>query len=180
MAKAAAQQRLASVAMQSQVMLSAVQNALRQLVAAPGQHTLILVSPGFILPGRESDLGLLINQALQSDVIISTLDTRGLFQVDSADPRNSVPPRYRRESAAADSEVLSTLADSTGGTAFHNNNDFAAGFDRVASPPEFYYVLGFSPQEHDLDGRFHKLAVSLNDGIKVTLQARKGYYARKP
>ena len=55
----------------------------------------------------------------------------------------------------------------------------ATGFSRVAEPPEFYYVLGFSPRDQELDGRFHNLTVSLNRGEKLTVQARKGYYARK-
>jgi hypothetical protein len=33
--------------------------------------------------------------------------------------------------------------DATGGLLFQNNNDLAAGFDRISAAPEFSYVLGF-------------------------------------
>jgi hypothetical protein len=40
------------------------------------------------------------------------------------------------------------------------------------------YILGFSPQK--LDGKFHKLKVTLSGPRKLTVQARQGYYALKP
>jgi len=39
--------------------------------------------------------------------------------------------------------------------------------------------LGFSPQNLKLDGSFHHLKISLKDPAKLTLQARRGYYAPK-
>jgi VWFA-related protein len=75
--------------------------------------------------------------------------------------------------------VLEELADGTGGVFFHNNNDVNEGFRRVAARPEYSYVLAFSPQDVKFDGRFHKLKVTVNSGSKVTVQARKGYYAPK-
>ncbi|HEV3307806.1 MAG TPA: VWA domain-containing protein [Candidatus Sulfotelmatobacter sp.] len=179
MAKATAQQQLAAAETQGRIALGAFQNALHHLAAMPGQHTLILISPGFVVPGHEQDLGQLIEQALHSDIIISTLDARGLYHIDSVAQSNNASLQYRRESAAANEEVLTNLANATGGTSFHNSNDFASGFNRVAEAPEYYYVLGFSPQEQEMDGRFHNLTVAVNSGEKATVQARKGYYARK-
>ena len=46
-----------------------------------------------------------------------------------------------------DANILAEMADATGGTFFHNNNDLEAGFRRLAAVPEFSYLLGFSPQE---------------------------------
>jgi len=179
MAKATAQQQLASAEAQGRVILGAFQTALQRLAATPGQHTLVLVSPGFVAPGLEQDFGQVIDQALHTDVIINTLDARGLYQVESIAQGTTATLQYRRESALANEEILTTLASATGGTAFHNSNDFGIGFSRVTQPPEYYYVLGFSPRDQELDGRFHNLTVALNGGGKLTLQARKGYYARK-
>jgi hypothetical protein len=53
------------------------------------------------------------------------------------------------------------------------------GFRRVADNPEFYYILGFTPQNLKMDGRFHTLKVSLKSREKYDLQARRGYYAPK-
>jgi hypothetical protein len=65
----------------------------------------------------------------------------------------------------------------TGGTFFENSNDFDEGFRRVASTPEYAYVLGFSPQNLKLNGSFHSLKVTLNTSEKLILQARCGYFA---
>jgi VWFA-related protein len=179
MARGTAQQQVASAEVQGRIILGAFQNALRRLAATPGQHALVVVSPGFVVPGHEQDLGQLIDYALHSGIIINTLDARGLYQVDSVAQRSTDSLQYRRESASANGEILATLAFATGGILFQNSNDFPTGFSRVAEPPEYYYVLGFSPQDQELDGRFHNLKVTLNSRGKLTVQARKGYYARK-
>ncbi len=84
---------------------------------------------------------------------------------------------YIRESQLQDENVLAELAGGTGGTYFHNNNDLGLGFRRLASPPEFVYILGFSPREEKLDGSYHVLRVTLRNSKDLTLQARQGYYA---
>jgi hypothetical protein len=81
--------------------------------------------------------------------------------------------------ASAQDDLLAILADSTGGVFFHNNNDFNEGFRRVAEAPEYSYVLAFVPQNLKLDGSYHNLKVALKSQQKLTLQARRGYYAPK-
>jgi hypothetical protein len=81
------------------------------------------------------------------------------------------------QSAAAESDILSVLANSTGGVFFQNNNDMNEGFRRTADAPEYWYVLGFTPQNLKNDGKFHTLKVSLANHQKYDLQARRGYYA---
>jgi hypothetical protein len=71
------------------------------------------------------------------------------------------------------------LADGTGGVFFHNNNDLDEGFRRVAEAPAYSYVLAFAPQKLKLDGSFHSLKVTLKNPQKLSLQARRGYYAPK-
>ena len=143
LAKATAQQQLASAEAEGQIILRAVQNALRRLRAAAGQQTLVLVSSGFVVPGHEQEFGELIDQALHSDIVINVLDARGLDGVDSFAQSTTSTLQYRRESAGASEEIMATLANSTGGTLFHNSNDLTAGFSRVTEPPEYCYLLGF-------------------------------------
>jgi hypothetical protein len=54
-----------------------------------------------------------------------------------------------------------------------------AGLESIASTPEFYYVLGFSPQNLKFDGRFHSIKVEVKYPAKLSVQARKGYFAPK-
>jgi VWFA-related protein len=178
MTRATAHQQFVAGEADSLRILLALQAALRKLAAAQGQRTLVLISPGFFAVGREQEFARLIDGALHSDIVISALDARGLYNIDSTSSRSRAGTEYRREAASVNAELLTTLADSTGGTFFHNNNDFNAGLARVAQTPEYSYVLGFSPADQELDGRFHALNVTIsNKDEKLALQARKGYYA---
>lgn len=147
---------------------------------APGQRIVIIVSPGFFIAGDQAQVDIL-DMAVRSDVMINALDPRGLvspldIRAGKFDPQGLA---YKELSDTQESAVLDELADGTGGTFFHNNNDLAEGFRRVAESPEYSYVLAFSPQDLKYDGRFHKLKVTVNNSTKVTVQARKGYYAPK-
>ena len=48
--------------------------------------------------------------------------------------------------------------------------------DTVGGPPEYRYVLGFEPRDLVADGKFHKIAVTV-DKRDYTVQTRRGYYA---
>lgn len=180
MAKTSAQQQLAGAHTQDRIVLSALQNAFHLLLAAPGHRTLVLISPGFVVPDDEQDFDRAIDDALHSDIVINSLDARTLNPADSPSHPGTYALQYRQAGDTAKGEILSTLADATGGTDFHNNNDLAAGFAHTSGIPEYSYILGFSPQPRDLDGHFHTLKVTVKDQSKLNLQARKGYYARKP
>jgi hypothetical protein len=86
---------------------------------------------------------------------------------------------YATAEASADADIMAILADGTGGSFFQNSNDLEAGFRRVASTPEYSYVLGFSPQNLKLDGSYHNLKVTLKTPEKLNIQARRGYFAPK-
>ncbi|MDQ1388821.1 MAG: hypothetical protein QOF56_2275, partial [Acidobacteriaceae bacterium] len=131
MARATAQQRSFTAETDSRILLVALQGALRKLAAVPGHRSLILVSPGFIAPGGEQDYARLIEGALHTDIMISALDARGLYIIDSVSSRTRGVVDYQREAASAASELMTAMADATGGTFFRNNNDFNRGFDRV-------------------------------------------------
>jgi len=180
---------------ESDVSLKMLKDAVRAVSRMPGQRSVVLVSPGFIIPELEYENNRIIDQALRSQVVISALDARGLFVVIPFGDASHQPPvnventafagvappadKSLIEVAAANAndDLLANLADSTGGTFFHNNNDFDEGFRRVAETPEYSYVLAFTPQNLKLDGSFHTLKVTLKNPQKLTLQARRGYYA---
>jgi len=177
----------------SRMALGVLKGVVRRMTALPGQRTLVLISPGFLTPQLEYDYNELIDRALRGQVVISSLDARGLYVVipfgdasqagrpDIDVPGQAYTPTMRVsldvQSAAAESDILSVLANSTGGVFFQNNNDMNEGFRRVADTPEFWYVLGFTPQNLKTDGKFHTLKVSLANHQKYDLQSRRGYYA---
>jgi len=175
---------------ESRLALSVLKDAVRRMSLMPGQRNIVLVSPGFQTPQIEYEYTEVIDGAVHAGVIISAVDARGLYSAgasaDASKPGRSsqMDPAlegretsYAINSAALDEDVLAALADGTGGTFFHNSNDLYEGFNRVAAPPEYSYVLGFVPLNLKPDGAFHTLKVKLNSPLKLTVQARRGYYA---
>jgi len=184
-------QQLAQGSQESRVALSVLKDVVRRISVMPGQRSMVVVSPGFLTPETNmfQDYMDVIDRALRSEVIISTLDARGLYTIvpggdisksGSTNPLSAaVEHQYLTESDLAQADILSDLANATGGNFFHNSNDLDAGFKSVAATPECFYTLGFSPQNLKPDGSYHSLKVSLKEPAKLTLTARRGYYAPK-
>ena len=188
-AQTAAAQGVSAGEADTHLALISLKDVVRRVSALPGERCLVLVSPGFITPQQEYDVDNIIDRAMRANITISALDARGLYVVM---PGGDITERvsgnaqvagieglYQLSSASADDDVMAELADATGGVFFHNNNDLAEGFRRVASTPEYYYVLAFSPQNLKLNGRFHNLKVTLKTTEKYSIQARRGYFAPK-
>ena len=184
-AQQAAQTEMSLGDHETRLNLGVIQQIVRRMAAMPGQRSIILVSGGFITlvehKTLESDI---MDRAVKANVLINALDARGLY-TDTPDitrrannlQSEIVTQRLEREARRAQSDVLAELASGTGATLFENNNDLDAGFARLATAPEYYYLLSFSPQNLKLDGSFHSLKVTLKNIKDVTLSARTGYYA---
>jgi VWFA-related protein len=172
---------------ETRISLGVLKDVVRNLSTKPGQRTMVLISPGFITPQMEYDYGDTIDRAVRSQVILNTLDARGLYVVapggDISNPNPGLPPPGKNliemAAASAQDDLLAVLADSTGGVFFHNNNDMDEGLRRVAETPEYSYVLAFVPQNLKPDGGYHSLKVTVKSTSKLSVQARHGYYAPK-
>jgi VWFA-related protein len=153
-------------------------SVIRRTESMPGQRSIVLVSPGFLAltPDMQRDMTEIVDGATRSGIVINTLDAGGLYAGGAAGSVGD--PVFDTAAAQARGDVMAEFASGTGGIFFHNNNDLDEGFRRTADAPAFVYILGFSPQK--LDGRFHKLKVTLNAAGKFEVQARRGYYAAKP
>jgi len=172
----------------TQVSLAALKDAVARMSTLPGQRTIVLVSSGFLLTAdRRLDESDVIERAVRARVAISSLDARGLYvTVPGGDASQSGAGTgagagdllYQTQGARAQGDVMGELADGTGGTFFHNNNDLLEGFRRTSALPEVTYVLGFAPPDLKLDGSFHAVKVTAA-GRDLTVQARRGYYAPK-
>jgi VWFA-related protein len=173
----------------TRLVLTVLEDAIRRLLAAPGDRNLIFVSSGVFLTDdlrqEETDI---MDRAIRANVRISSLNARGVYTTipggDASTPSSAGGPhvmnlkvQYDRQSTIAEEGIMAELADATGGRYFHDNNDLKTGFGEIAAAPEFVYVLGFSPQNLKLDGAYHALKVTLKTSHGLDLQARRGYYA---
>jgi VWFA-related protein len=162
-------------------------SVVRLLATKPGERVLLLASPGFPIARLTSELSGIVEHANKANIVINSIDARGLYtpnllgNVSEAgiDPPALVGQKasYRLGEQLEQQFVLMDFSYGTGGSFFHNSNDLAAGLKQLGSVPEVAYVLGFSPQNQKMDGRFHTLKVTLSDTQNYTIQARRGYYA---
>jgi VWFA-related protein len=164
-----------------------LEEAMRRLAGMPGQRIMVLVSPGFLVTVQTHESGDLVDRANRANIVINTIDARGLYTPDVLGDISDPPvdtfrtagykTSYRVAAQFAQSEILGQLADGTGGTFFHNRNDVDQGLRQAVAAPSISYLLGFSPQNMKVDGHYHTLKVSLAGKQKFTVQARRGYYA---
>ncbi len=189
LARTAATQALAigeEDARQSLLLIGAVVSAMSKL---PGQRTLILVSPGFLSlsPEAMTFKSQLLDRAAGSNVVISALDARGLYEgnADASQGGNTTisdtigqTSLDRLAAMEASENAMAELAYGTGGTFFHNNNDLANGLKSLAAAPQYLYFLQVSLKDVKPTGTYHRLQVKV-DQHGLDVQARRGYFAPK-
>ncbi len=168
--------------------LISVGNIVRVMAKLPGQRVLILVSPGFLSLSPET-MALkseILDTAAASDVIVNSLDARGLYagNVDASQGGNTStlaritgqPVQNKLAAMQASENAMSELAAGTGGRFFHNSNDLQGGLETLAGAPENLYLLDISLKDAKHDGAYHRLQVKVDQpGLQVL--ARKGYFA---
>lgn len=163
-----------------------LRRVVRLLQERPAPRMLVLASSGLY---SQTPLGIkaiaeTLDLAARAGVTISTLNARGVYVPAQADASRSSAPSalergYYSDSAYAEENTMADLANGTGGAYFRHNNDLAAGFAQLSAPPEYSYVLGFSPSPLKPDGGFHALKVRLPGRGNISVEARPGYYAPK-
>jgi len=186
-ALAALQQALSAGDTDNDFTYRALEDVIRRLGGMPGEKILVLAGPGFLITTEAVQETAIIDRANKANIVMNTLDARGLYTPDiggDISKPNSDTYRtagyknlYRVSEQTANSYVMMDFAYGTGGTFFHNSNDLEGGLMRVASVPEVCYVLGFSPQNQKMDGRYHSIKVAMASKAKYEIQARRGYFA---
>jgi VWFA-related protein len=129
----------------------------------------------------DSDVQRAIRALDEADVAVYPVDARGVmvspaFQADrSSIGKRSKPPRAGSPTDF-NYETLDTLAQETGGQAFHHINDLSSAIQEAASDARVSYSLAFYPPADSLDGSYHRLEVTVKrPGVK--LRYRPGYVA---
>ena len=190
LAQAAAYRALSQGDNETQYAYRHLEEVTRRLASMPGQRVLVLVSPGFISSTLTSEASELADRATRANIVINTIDARGLYAPDIMGDISDPPPNqsyrtsgfkasYRVAAQFAQQDVLAQLADGTGGKFYHNRNDVDEAMREAGAAPAYSYLLGFSPQNLKIDGRFHSLKVALTSKENFEIQARHGYFAPK-
>ncbi len=89
---------------------------------------------------------------------------------------------FGRPSAKKARELLSRIADDSGGRAYFPKdvNEIPAIAGQILKDLRTQYVVSYYPTNVKRDGAFHTIRVEVNNagGRKLTIRARRGYYAR--
>src|SRR5262249_45727559 len=113
-----AEQVLSLADAQTESIYRRTQETLRRLGAMPGQRILVFVAPGFMVTRRTLMSGDVIDQANRANIVITTIDARGLYVPDIGDiggpPQDSlrsagVKTGYRISQQSDQSPVLAVL-----------------------------------------------------------------------
>jgi VWFA-related protein len=186
--RSAAAQSLMHAENDISVSLTNLRQIIEKMGTLSGERTLILISPGFFTqpPSAMAEKSRILDIAARRNVTISAIDARGLYTTTmDASERGGSSVRdlitgehaqNRANDMSLNESVMAELADGTGGTYFHNNNDLENGLKSLAAAPEVVYLLVLSLKDVKHDGSYHSLKVKV-DKKDVKTQARRGYFA---
>lgn len=170
----------------------------------PGRKTIVFFSEGLKMPPAvQAKFPSVINAANRANVAIYTIDAGGLRiesnTIEAARELNSLAAgRMAQQARGNDRGVdgpysralernedllrfdprsgLGSLADQTGGILIRDTNDLVAGIRRINDDMRGYYLLTYTPENTEYDGRFRQISVKVNKS-NIDVQSRKGYYA---
>jgi len=171
--------------------LSALQTAATMLGQLNEKKSLIYFASGLRLNGlnNQAQLGATIDAAIRAGVSFWPIDARGLVaQAPLGDATRGSPGNsgmYTGSAALANTsnfqqsqDTLYSLAGDTGGKALFDYNDLSKGIVQAQQAVTSYYILEYYTTNPNLDGRFRKVKITLNNS-DARLDYREGYYAGK-
>lgn len=174
------------------VVLDTVGHAVSWLAQQPGRRALVLASSGFMTQGLvlQQRQQQLIDAALHANVTIDAMDVKGLEAPNAmgawndpwiTDPRLSWW-RLQHEAGgfSLQDSAMWEIAESTGGSFLHDNNDLRGAYARDVEGPSENYVLSFARPDLKADGAFHRLKVQVTAPGVHRVAARYGYFAPEP
>jgi VWFA-related protein len=114
---------------------------------------------------------------INSDCLIHTVDTGGLRSEAQVDTVSGSPTSLAASRGGQD--TLNLIARETGGLAFRNVNDLNKPLEDIIKLSNAYYLLGYTPEEKEKEGKFRKIKVEVKRP-DLQVSYRKGFYSEKP
>jgi VWFA-related protein len=172
--------------------LSALQTAVGMLRPLPDQKSLVYFASGLKLNGvdNQAQLRATTNAALRANVLIFPVDARGLVATPPLGDATKASPggmaMFNGQQAGTlmtsfqrSQDTLYSLAKDTGGKAMFDYNDLSLGIVQAAQAVTSYYIVGFYSNHTALDGKFHRVKITVNSGRSADVTYRQGYFADK-
>jgi VWFA-related protein len=140
-------------------------------------------NPYFDLPRVTADVDLftymreLTLSANRANASIYTVDPRGLAGI--VDAGQYIDQSEWRTFLQKTTSTLRYIADTTGGFAVVNDNDFETAFKRIDAETSDYYVIGYYSTNPDPGKRVRQLEVK-SRRPNLTVASRRGYSLKTP
>src|SRR6201985_2257912 len=160
--------------------LSALQTAARMLGQLNEKKSLIYFASGLRLNGvdNQAQLQATVDAAIRAGVSFWPIDARGLVaQAPLGDATQGSPgnagmysgtaAQQNQNNFAKSQDTLFALAGDTGGKALLDNNDLTRGIVNAQQAISDYYILEYYTSNANLDGRFRKIKVTLNNNAEA-------------
>ncbi len=173
--------------------LAALETAAKMLANLPEKKVMVYFSGGVSKTGidNQAQMEASVNALMKANVVMFPMDVRGLMADPPGGAASSAASRgtgafngssynSQRSSINGSQETLTTLAADTGGKAFLDSNDLAAGIQLAQQSMSSYYIIGYYTSNSKEDGKYRKISVKLTNGnTTARLEHRQGYYADK-
>jgi VWFA-related protein len=172
--------------------LSALQTAAKMLGSLNEKKALIYFASGLRLNGidNQAQLHATINAAIRAGVSFWPIDARGLMAQaplgDATRGSQGGIGMYNGQAAMAmmnsiqrSQDTLWSLAADTGGKALLDFNDLTKGMVQAEQAITSYYIIGYYTTNQNLDGKFRRIKITLNNSLAANIDFRQGYYAGK-
>jgi VWFA-related protein len=179
-------------------LIDAFRLCLRALKHFEAIKSIVFFSDGFLSFTEDNttyQIQELIDQALNSGVVINCINIRGLETgMDASRTQVFLTPEMA-DALGTSSGPLSGVNDwiddmlvkewplqhmsvDTGGELFHNNNNIYKGIQEIVRKQSHYYVLTYATPSVKADGLYHRIKVEvMRPGLEASY--RKGFYASK-
>ena len=172
--------------------LAALQTAAQMLARLNEKKALVYFASGLRLNGvdNQAQLQATINSAIRAGVSFWPVDARGLIATpplgDATRGSSGGSSMYTGGGAnmiaanlARSQDTLYALGADTGGKALLDFNDLSMGIVQAQKSVSSYYIIGYYTTNDKLDGKFHRIKITLNNGTAANLDYRQGYFAGK-
>lgn len=172
--------------------LSALQTTAHMLEQINEKKSLLYFSSGLRLNGNDNQAQLhaTVDAAVKAGLSFWPIDARGLVAQaplgDATQGSSGNSGMYSGAAAQATNDrlqqsqdTLYSLAADTGGKAFFDNNDLAAGIVRAQRAISDYYLIGYYTTNTAQNGRFRRIKITVPERLNASLDYRQGYYANK-
>ncbi|MBN2321029.1 MAG: VWA domain-containing protein [Acidobacteria bacterium] len=154
--------------------LDALKDLIDQMIEVPGQRMIVIFSEGFSQFGRDAEykdmeVKAVIERALQSGVVIYSVDAKGL-DADIGEIFNTSHYHFAAREEILDS--LSDLARETGGELYRFTNNFSDTLVQAMNANRYYYNLGYylKPGDDAPDTRDIRVRIRNHPEYKVRIQ----------